>query len=145
MTNVKLNPGGIYHVAQMTGRNMEAVEAGIRLGVKLAHGASFDVGWWENPDCTLMTDPLLVPAKIALMHSELSEAMEAHRKDLMDDKLPNRPGIEVEFADAILRIFDLCGALRLDLAGALVEKMQFNKNREDHKRENREKPGGKAY
>jgi NTP pyrophosphatase (non-canonical NTP hydrolase) len=53
--------------------------------------------------------------------------------------------LEVELADAVIRILDLCGALELDLAGAMREKMQYNSTREDHKIENRMKDGGKAY
>ena len=71
--------------------------------------------------------------------------MEGYRKSLMDDKLPNRPMLEVELADAVIRIFDLCGALGFDMQGAIYEKLDFNKTREDHKIENRMKEGGKKF
>ena len=87
----------------------------------------------------------LVAEKLCLIHSEVSEGMEAHRKSLMDDKLPHRTGLEVELADAVIRIADLAGALELDLAGAILEKLQFNSQRPDHKIENRLKENGKAY
>ena len=58
-----------------------------------AHRASADAGWWDGAD--MYNDKHIVPAKICLIHSELSEAMEGHRKDLMDDKLPHRKMIEV--------------------------------------------------
>ncbi len=81
---------------------------------------------------------------VALMHSELSEALEAHRKNLADDKLPHRPGMEVEFADCITRILDTCAELGLDIAGALIEVNRNNRERKDHTDEARV-AGGKAY
>ena len=87
----------------------------------------------------------MVPTKLMLTVSELTEAMEADRKDLMDDKLPHRLGIEVELADALIRIGDLGGALKLNLGAAAREKSAFNLVRPDHKAENRVKKGGKKY
>ncbi len=48
-------------------------------------------------------------------------------------------------ADALIRIFDLAGALNLDLEGAYVEKMAYNAQRADHKIESRKAAGGKKY
>lgn len=67
--------------------------------------------------------------RIALMHSELSEALEADRKDLMDDKLPTRSGIEVELADCIIRILDASAFMGLDIHGAVLDKIEYNKTR----------------
>ena len=78
-----------------------------------------------------------------LIVSEIAEAKEGHRKGLMDDHLPDRPMIEVELADAMIRIGDLAGALGLDLGGAVIAKMRYNQTRSDHKLANRRKPGGK--
>jgi NTP pyrophosphatase (non-canonical NTP hydrolase) len=94
-------------------------------------------GWWNgNPN---------IGEKLCLVHSEVSEAMEGHRKDLMDDHLPHRQMIEVELADALIRIHDLAGYLELDLGGAVKEKLEYNQQRSDHKLENRAKEGGKKY
>lgn len=82
---------------------------------------------------------------IALQHSELSEALEALRKGMMDDKLPHRPGVEVELADCIIRILDHGYGMGYDIAGALVEKIKYNRVREDHKIENRKQDGGKKF
>lgn len=65
---------------------------------------------------------------LMLVVSELSEALEAHRKDLMDSHLPNRKGLEVEVADAIIRLLDMNG-FGLDIGGALVEKLAYNRSR----------------
>jgi len=82
---------------------------------------------------------------LMLIVSEVAEAMEADRKGLMDDKLPHRSGLEVELADAVIRIFDLAGAKGLDIGNAIMEKILYNMSREDHKVENRMKAGGKKY
>lgn len=86
-----------------------------------------------------------VPEKLMLIVSELAEAMEGHRKNLNDDKLPHRSMVEVELADALIRIFDLAGAKGYDVAGAIVEKLAYNAKRADHKPESRLAAGGKAY
>lgn len=102
------------------------------------------VGWWD--EAAIMPEqflPHLIASKIALMHSELSEALEGMRKGLPDDHLPHRLMIEVEFADAIIRILDTARFLQLDVGGALVEKLEYNSQRADHKRENREGVNGK--
>ena len=80
---------------------------------------------------------------LMLMVTELAEAMEGYRKNLMDDHLPHRKMVEVELADCVIRIFDTCGAMGLDIGGAIQEKFHYNQKRADHKLENRQKPGGK--
>jgi DNA-directed RNA polymerase subunit alpha len=59
----------------------------------------------------------------------------------MDDHLVNRPMLEVELADAVIRILDMAGGLGLDVAGAIAEKLNYNDSRADHKPENRAKDG----
>lgn len=108
--------------------------------VKTAHKNAKDAGWWDR-EITWET----VPRCLMLIVSEVSEAMEGDRKKMMDDKLPHRSMLEVELADALIRIADLSGALGLDLGGAVAEKMEFNKHRSDHKREVRQSEGGKIY
>lgn len=106
--------------------------------------ASYDAGWHTN----LETGELLDRNKgemMMLICSEVAEAMEGERKGLMDDKLPHRPMAEVEMADAVIRIMDYCGRFNYDIGGAVVEKLEYNSKREDHKIENRKKDGGKKW
>lgn len=164
------------------------------------------VGWWDDPNrCIYQT--------LQLVSTEIAEATEGERKNLMDDHLPHRPMGEVELADALIRILDfggrygwatvdgvdvpvefnddelsiggkhlflnacLIGLLHnlphdlespdkptlyhytrlvlsivataascgYDIAGATAEKLEYNKKRADHKRENRAKEGGKVF
>jgi NTP pyrophosphatase (non-canonical NTP hydrolase) len=83
--------------------------------------------------------------RFMLMVSELAEGFEGVRKDLMDDHLPHRKAVEVELADAIIRILDYCGDYRLDIGGALVEKMAYNATRKDHSHEARNAENGKKF
>lgn len=123
---------------------VDVAGVGLEHLVKVSHGDAQAAGWWTDL-ATGAPKKRNVGELLCLIHSEISEAMEAHRKGKQDDKLPARPGIEVELADAVIRIADLAGGLGLDLAGAVVEKLEYNRHRADHKPENRMQAGGKAY
>lgn len=122
----------------------EQAVLGLRAAQALSHATATQSGWYHDP---VTGSPITrnVGEVIALMHSELSEALEAYRRDMMDDKLPHRSGIEVEFADCIIRILDTAAAMGLDVAGAVIEKNRFNRDRADHKLAARAAAGGKRF
>ena len=117
---------------------------GLKEATRVCHQAALDGGWWHNVHTGLKLDRNKGEL-LCLIHSEISEAMEAERKNLKDDKLPHRLGAEVELADALIRIFDYAGAFGYDLAGAVIEKLEYNRNRADHKPANRAAEGGKKF
>ncbi|MGB4521009.1 MAG: hypothetical protein WBI28_03640 [Candidatus Omnitrophota bacterium] len=79
------------------------------------HSIAREKGWWdsERNDAEL----------IALMHSELSEALEAMRNQ------GTKGAIAEELADCCIRIFDYCGAREINLEESLLKKIEFNKTR----------------
>lgn len=108
----------------------------------MCHQLAKKSGWWDNVDAN---DKNVLGTKIALMHSELSEALEGVRKGLSDSHLTHRSAEEVELADAVIRIFDYAGARKLDIVSAMLEKLAYNQQRADHKPENRAAEGGKKF
>jgi len=122
----------------------EAIARCVSTVARVAHAQSVRSGWWHD---TRTGEPLErnIPEMLCLIHSEVSEAMEGYRKDLPDDHLTHRKMIEVELADALIRICDLAEGLGLDLGGAVAEKTAYNGARADHRPENRVLPGGKAF
>lgn len=92
-----------------------------------SHQTAVEHGWWEEQPPRSFGD------QIALMHSELSEALEQFREHhhpseiYIEDAKPE--GVAVELADVLIRIFDTCGYYGVDLQQALTLKLAYNKTR----------------
>ena len=94
----------------------------LRILQKDTHKTAKDKGWFDKdkpfPEC------------LALMHSELSEALEAYRHHSpKDEHCPEFGNLEIELADCIIRIFDYAEYAGLDVPGAILAKNAYNKTR----------------
>ena len=100
---------------------IDAIEAIDHLQAAI-HQNAVDHGWWDGDQNDA--------EKIALMHSELSEALEALRDgDGMSEKIPAYSCVEEELADCVIRILDYAGRHKMDIAGAILAKHEYNLTR----------------
>jgi hypothetical protein len=89
---------------------------------KQIHQTAIEKGWWAEDRNN--------GELLALIHSEISESLEALRKDNPpDDKLPEFSSAEVELADAVIRIMDMACARKWELGKAIIAKLNFNNTR----------------
>lgn len=124
--------------------NSPALQTAGQILNQQCHGAAVYSGWWNDP-ATGRRLERNVGEMLMLIVSEIAEGMEGARKDLVDTHLPEREMLEVELADAVIRIFDLAGSRGYDLGTTIAEKIAYNLNRPDHKPAARLKAGGKKF
>lgn len=106
---------------------LSGINAGMTLNelVAQSHGLARDKGWWDDASPN-------IPEKLALIHSEVSEVLEAMRTidPVISEVVDGKPeGYGVEIADVVIRIADLCGFLGLDLEALVREKHAYNQTR----------------
>ena len=120
-------------------KDLEILHKALNELVELCHETSRSKGWWDVEMCGAVPIPHNIPEKLALIHSEVSEALEDYRVGKMDGYYEDvvteygpakKPcGFPSELADIVIRVFDLCGHLNIDLGAAVLEKAEFNKLR----------------
>lgn len=82
------------------------------------HVYAIEKGWWENKR--------EIPELLCLVHSEISEALEGYRNHLQ----PGEKGwVGEELADAVIRIWDMCEYLGIDIVDEINKKHQTNLDR----------------
>ena len=98
---------------------------GINEVAKDIHENAVQHGWWDEERG--------FPEVLALIHSELSEALEEYRDGRKPDEVyycSGKPeGVPIELADAIIRILDYCAFAGIDIDKAISDKHEYNKSR----------------
>lgn len=100
----------------------EAFQKAFDAKIVEAHQIAKDHGWHDaesnDGEC------------LALIHSEISEALQAiWDGNPKDDHCPDFYALEVELADTVIRIMDYAHERSIDLAGAILAKMEYNRTR----------------
>lgn len=90
------------------------------------HNLAIEKGWHQDRD---ISNPHVLGSMLALIHSEVSEALEDVRRGLYSPEydINGKPiGLPIELADIIIRTLDLCGALGIDIERAVETKHAYN-------------------
>ena len=109
----------------------ETIEESLNYLSGLVHGIARHKGWYEKPR--------IAPELLCLIHSEVSECLEAYRDgDKMSGKLTNYRETTIELADVIIRVLDMAAYYGMDIGGAVMAKIHYNEDRP-------QRHGGKVY
>lgn len=114
-------------VPRAPGAAKEGIVKAIREWQEHVHATAVAKGWYDN-------GPRNVGEQLALIHSEISEALEEYRRgrpltETYHEESGKPAGFPVELADAVIRIMDLCGAHGIDLEAAIEMKDAYNQSR----------------
>ena len=120
-----------YKVCDHCGAHLDNGEGaqtmtGINEVARQIHENAVDHGWWDEERG--------FPEVLALIHSEVSEALEEYRNGRLPTEVytgnNGKPeGIPIELADVIIRVLDYCGYAGIDIDAAISQKHEYNRTR----------------
>ena len=99
----------------------------LELFQRFCHASAKSKGFWDGP--MFESSNSAIPIKLALIVSEVGEAIDAHRSSAMDSHLPNVEGLVAELADIQIRVWDLAGRYSMPLAEVILKKLEYNLTR----------------
>lgn len=79
------------------------------------HRCAVDKGWWD--------EPRPIPELLCLIHSEVSEALEGYRNRIPEGE---KGCLSEELADVVIRVWDMCAYLGIDISTAVHKKYHIN-------------------
>ena len=88
--------------------------------------------WQHAEDKGFHKHHITVGDRLALIHSEVSEALEAYRERGLADWTSGKgkpEGLASELADVIIRIGDMAGVYGIDINEEVCKKMEYNTTR----------------
>lgn len=145
-------PQNIRSVADLSTGGEAVIREGILRLALAVSACAHEHGWWSDPGTGAPVQRNM-GEMIALMHSELSEALESWRDGepplwykypahvqgnypinstqefAGERELGKAEGLAAEFADCIIRILDTCETLKIPLVDALIDKHRYNQTR----------------
>lgn len=95
----------------------------MNIAIGEAYSTAWEKGWWDTERS--------FGEVITEIHGELSEVWEAYKDgNPVSTKIPMYSKQEEELADAVIRCMDAAARYNLNLSGAIIDKMEYNKTRE---------------